>query len=404
MAAAGGDGEVGDEGVLGLAGAVRHVGAVAVPLRQAHGVQGLGHRPDLVRLDEDRVGGADVDAALQEDRVRAEQVVADQLDLRSEGRRDPRPAVPVVLGQRVLDEDDRVAVDPFAPERDHLRRAARRPVRLERDVGTVAPHLARRRIETDCDVGPGTVAGLPDRLDDQLDRFLVARQIRGEAAFVADAGRPAPAREQRPQGMEGLDAHAERLGERRRVVRGDLELLEVDRVVRVPPAVDDVEAGHRQQRRVAAAEMPVQRDAGRRGRRPRRRHRHAENRVGAEPGLVRGAVEFDQPPVEPALVRRVVPGERPADLAVDVGHRLPDALAAVARAAVPQLRRLALAGRCAGRHARGRDGAVVEVDAGLHRRIAPRIDHFQPVDRPNLHRAARLRRLMRVPAPGRRSG
>ena len=140
---------------------------------------------------------------------------------------------------------------------------------------------------------------------------------------------------------EGLDAHAQRLGERRRVVGGDLELLEVDGVVGVPPAVDDVQAGDGQQRRAVAAEVAVQRHAAGRGGGAGGRHRDAEHGVRAQPRLVRGAVEVDQAPVEPALIGRIAASERPVDLAVDVGDRLPDPpcrRSAARRPAAPRLR------------------------------------------------------------------
>ena len=57
------------------------------------------------------------------------------------------------------------------------------------------------------------------------------------------------------------------------------------------------------------------------------RERDAEQRVGAEPALVRGAVELDHRPVERALLGRPGPGQRRGDLAVDVGDRPADALA-----------------------------------------------------------------------------
>src|SRR5438067_8387039 len=48
-------GEVGDEGILRLAGAVRDHGAVSVGTRVRDALQRLGERPDLVQLDQDRV-------------------------------------------------------------------------------------------------------------------------------------------------------------------------------------------------------------------------------------------------------------------------------------------------------------------------------------------------------------
>ena len=51
-----GHGEVGDGGVLGLAGAVGDDGGVARAVGHLDGVQGLGQGADLVDLDEDGVG------------------------------------------------------------------------------------------------------------------------------------------------------------------------------------------------------------------------------------------------------------------------------------------------------------------------------------------------------------
>src|SRR6476660_2415731 len=79
LAAVGGDGEVGDGDVLGLPRAVAHHAAVAVAVGQVDRVEGLGEGADLVDLDEQGVGRARVDAALQAHRVGDEQVVADDL-------------------------------------------------------------------------------------------------------------------------------------------------------------------------------------------------------------------------------------------------------------------------------------------------------------------------------------
>src|SRR5262249_1438140 len=104
-------GEIGDGRVLGLAAAMRHDRGVTMPRSQEHGVQRLAQGADLVHLDEDPVGPAGVDPALQSRRVGDEQVVADQLDAIANASGELRPAVPVVLGHAVLDRHDRVAVD-----------------------------------------------------------------------------------------------------------------------------------------------------------------------------------------------------------------------------------------------------------------------------------------------------
>ena len=68
----------------------------------------------------------------------------------------------------------------------------------------------------------------------------------------------------------------------------------------------------------ARAEQLVQRDAALRRVRLRVRERHGQDRVRAEPGLVRRAVELDEPAVELALPRGVEADDGLADLAVDV--------------------------------------------------------------------------------------
>src|SRR5690606_355409 len=97
LAAAGGHRQVGDRGVLGLAGAVAHHALVAAGGGQPDRVQGLREGADLVDLDQQRVGHAAVDAVLQPLRVGDEQVVPDQLHLVTDLGGQLLPAVPVVL-------------------------------------------------------------------------------------------------------------------------------------------------------------------------------------------------------------------------------------------------------------------------------------------------------------------
>ena len=107
LAGAGGDREVGDEGVFGLAGAVADDGGVAVAAAELDGLEGLGDGADLVELDQDGVGDLLLDALLQALGVGDEEVVADELDV-AELLGEELPAVPVVLGEAVFERDDGV--------------------------------------------------------------------------------------------------------------------------------------------------------------------------------------------------------------------------------------------------------------------------------------------------------
>ena len=81
LARGGSDGEVGDKGVLGFAGAVRNDGFVASLAGQFDGVDGFGDAANLIQLDENGVADTFVDAAREALGVGDEEVVSNQLDL-----------------------------------------------------------------------------------------------------------------------------------------------------------------------------------------------------------------------------------------------------------------------------------------------------------------------------------
>ena len=158
---------------------------------------------------------------------------------------------------------------------------------------------------------------------------------------------------------------------RRGTDRREHELLDVDVALRVRATVEHVEQRHRQDVRVRAADVAVEGQAGFVGRRGGDGERHAEDRVGAEPALVGGAVERAELVVEHALVFGFETEHDLGDLGVDVLDRGADALAAVALTAVAQLDRLVRAGaRPAGDRGTS-TGTRRERDLDLDRRVAP---------------------------------
>jgi hypothetical protein len=103
------DGEVGDGRVLGLrSGATASSGSRSGWPAIASSVSDS--VPIWLTLTSS-VRDTEVDALLQAHRVGHEQVVADELDLRADGIGEVLPGLPVVLGEGVLDRDDRVVGD-----------------------------------------------------------------------------------------------------------------------------------------------------------------------------------------------------------------------------------------------------------------------------------------------------
>ena len=132
--------------------------------------------------------------------------------------------------------------------------------------------------------------------------------------------------------------------------------------------------GTGQQVRRRAADVAEQRQAGRVGGGPGDGEADAEDRVGAEPGLVRRAVEVDQPLVDQPLLAGLVADELGADDVEDAVDGLGHALAAVALTAVAQLHRLEGAGGGAAGHGGPGDRPVVEGDLDLHGGVSARVE------------------------------
>ena len=171
-------------------------------------------------------------------------------------------------------------------------------------------------------------------------------------------------------------------GERRRADRHHHEFLEVDRVVGMRAAIDDI---HHRHRRACArtCRRHSGRAAGRSRSRPRLggRERHPEQRIGAEPRLVGRAVERDHGVVDQDLVLGIHAADGVENLALDRIDRLGHALAEIAGlVAVAQFDRLMRAGRGAGRHRGAAERAVFQQHIHLDRRIAAAVQNFAADD------------------------
>ena len=358
-------------------------GGVAVFLRQADRAKRLGERTDLVHLDEDRVGHALVDAALQEFGVGDEQVVADKLHAVTDLVGERLPAGPVVLVAAVLDADDRVFAGEFVVEGHQLGGGQLVAAAFLENIPLLLRviKLAAGHVEREEDLFPGLVAGVARGGEDRLERLLHAAERRRETALVANGGGEALLFQHSLESVKNLGDRAQAFAERVEALRHDHEFLKIDRGIRVGAAVDDVRHRHRQYVGLRAAEVAKERLAGRVCRRLGAGQRNGEDGIGAEGGLVVGAVEIEHRLVDRRLVGGIDAGERREHLVVDVGDGLPDALAEVAAlVAVAQLERLVFAGARAAGHGGAPKRAVLEGDIGLDGGVATRVEDFAGQD------------------------
>ena len=109
-------------------------------------------------------------------------------------------------------------------------------------------------------------------------------------------------------------------------------------------------------------------------------HGHAEQGVGAQTGLVLGAIELQQGLVDEALVVSLQASQGVVDLGVDEIDSLGNALAQVAISAVAQLVRLVHTGGRARRHGGTAHRTVVEDDLDLDGGVTAGVHDLQRAD------------------------
>jgi hypothetical protein len=221
--------------------------------------------------------------------------------------------------------------------------------------------LAGRRIERDRNLLARLVTGLLNGLQHDFNGLDVRLHRRSKAAFIANRRVVAALLQHALQRVENFHAPAQRLGKRRRSHRHHHEFLEVDVVIGVRAAVEDVHHRHRQGVRRGPAQVAIERQFA----------RVAEARAAA---IETARIAFA--PRRPllgvpsrsisrassiALVGGVGPAEGFRNLAIDVRNRLQNALAeVVGLVAVTQFDGLVLAGGRATRHNGARAGAAIQ--------------------------------------------
>ena len=187
------------------------------------------------------------------------------------------------------------------------------------------------------------------------------------------------------EGVVDLGAPTQALGKARGAHRHDHELLEVDVIVGMHAAVEDVHHRCGQQMSVDAAQVLAQRQARRLGSGAGNGQRHAQDGVGTELGLVGGTVRGNQRGIDSALVEGVEAHDGVSALVVDVLDGLRNALAQVAAlVAIAQLAGLKGAGRSTRRHHCAAKAAVLEHDLDLDGGIAAAVEHLATVDVQNI--------------------
>ena len=299
-------------------------------------------------------------------------IVADHLDAVADRGGEALEPLVVILGERVLDRQDRIAVEPT---KQHLgQRVAVELALIEaKTIAAALTEFRRGDVERQADILARNEAGAFDRAHQRVERLLVGRERRPPAAFVGHALEEAAVGHDRARGAIDFGRHFQRLGEAFGARRDDHEILDVGSPSRMRAAAKDLDLRQRNDRLSLAQEMAPERQAAACGRGMKDAERNGGQRVSAEPRLVRRPVEGDELGVDRGLVERVEADQRGRDFSCDPGKRILHVETAEALASIALVDRLAAPARGAGRRNAPPRRAVAERDFRFDGRAAARI-------------------------------
>jgi hypothetical protein len=160
----------------------------------------------------------------------------------------------------------------------------------------------------------------------------------------------------------------------------DHEFLHVDRVVGMLAAIDDVHHRDGQDVGVRATDVTVEREFARFSGGLGDGERHAEDGIGAELALVRGAIEIDHGLIDAELIEGIHALDFFEDGGVDVFDGLGDALAVVLLAAIAQFDGFVGAGGSAGGNGGAAEAAVIQNHIDFDGGVAAAIVNLATLD------------------------
>src|SRR5690554_6073479 len=388
LARAGSHRQVSNSGIFSFTGTVGNHRRVAGVLSHFDGIQSFRQATDLVELDQDGVTNTLLDTLLQDLGVGYEQVITHQLHLAAQLVGQDLPAVPVALVHAVFDGHNRVTLTQACQvigEAFGIKALAF----TRQLILTVFVEFRRGTIQRQGHIFAQLIASVFNSLLDRSQGRFVGRQVRRKTTLVAHRCVQALRLQHFLQAVEDFRADTQSLCKALHSNRLNHELLDVHVVIRVLTTVQDVHHRYRHGefagRAVDISNVRIQRLLQRNSSRLGRCKGDGQNGVGAQVGLVLGAVQIQHNLVQTTLIRRIFTDQCITNLAVYRINRFQDALTQITGSiTITQLQRLAGTGGCTRRRTSGADGAVFQNNIGFNGRVAAGIQNLTGFDVGNL--------------------
>ncbi len=165
-----------------------HNNAKARPFRHLNRFERFRHCADLIKFDKDRVRNSFVNPPLEALWVCHEKIIPYKLNLVTKPLRENLPAIPVILGETILDSNNgEISYQPLIKS-DHLLRGLFRLILRLHHVFPVHIELACRGIHGQIDILSRLIPRFLNRLNNQFKGLAVGRKIRRKSPFISNRG------------------------------------------------------------------------------------------------------------------------------------------------------------------------------------------------------------------------
>ena len=282
---------------------------------------------DLVNFNQNRVGDFLFNTHSQTFRIRNKEVVPDELDFVAQSIGQHFPAFPVIFSHTVFNRENREFSTQFLVEFNHFFVGVRFADTFE-FIFAVFIKFRRSGIHSENNIFPWFISCGFDSINNESQSFFGRFQIRSKTAFITDIGVMTGRFEVFLQGVENFRTHADSFTNRRRADRHNHKFLEVNRVVSVLTAVNNVHHRHRQNVSHCTAEITIKREFAFFSLSLSHSHRNGENGISTEVTFVFSAVEFNHGFINIDLVIGIQTGQSVINFIINIFHGFQNALTA----------------------------------------------------------------------------
>ena len=335
---------------------------------------------DLVNLNQNRVRNAFFDTHSQTLRIRNKEVVTNELNLFAQSFRQHRPAFPVIFGHTIFNRKDWEFSAQIFIEFNHFFVGIRFAFALH-FIFSVFVEFGRSCIHSENNIFTRFVSGTFNSINNESQSFFGRFQIRSKTAFITNVSVVTGSFKVLLQGVENFSTHTNSFTDRRSANRHNHEFLNVDWVISMLTAVQNIHHRNRQNMSHRTAKVTIKRKFAFFSLSFRNSHRNGENSISTEFAFVFSAIEFNHSFINVDLVIGIKTSQSVINSVINIFNGFQNTFSAkTGFVAITKFNSFVNTGRSAGRNSGTSESTALKNNISLNGRITTRINNFSSMN------------------------